>query len=105
MWHLEGDNTCSKLKHKKYVGTYTHVKPKPHSSNEIYIIPHKRHKIPKEITPRYVGTSKPPAGWENAYAWILRNRQTPQNSTKTKNSHSKRENYAASTIYQTWIST
>ena len=62
MWQLEGENTCSKLKHKKNGSTCTHVKQKPHSSNESYIIPQKRHKISKERTDRDVSTSKPPAG-------------------------------------------
>ena len=44
------------LKHEKHFGTYTHVKQKLHSSNECYIIPQKRHKIPKERTPKDVGT-------------------------------------------------
>ena len=40
-------------------------------------------------------------GWENSYAWILRNIQTPPNTTKTKNTHSKRDNYAENTLLLT----
>ena len=40
-------------------------------------------------------------GWENPYAWILRNRRTPPNTTKPKNTHSKSDNYAANTILST----
>ena len=57
MWQLEVENTCSKLKHKKNVSTYKHVKQNSHSSNESYIITQKRNKIPKERTYRDVGTS------------------------------------------------
>ena len=38
---------------------------------------------------------------ENPYAWILRNRRTPPNTTKTKNTHSKREYYASNKILST----
>ena len=55
MWQLGGENTCSKLKHKKTFRIYTHVKPKPHSSNERCIVPQKRRNIPKESTDRDVG--------------------------------------------------
>ena len=40
-------------------------------------------------------------GWENPYTWILRNRRTPPNISKTKIIHSKRDNYAANTILST----
>ena len=40
-------------------------------------------------------------GWENPYAWILRNRLTPPNTTKTKNTHSMCDNYVANTIVST----
>ena len=101
MWQLEGNNTCSKVKHKPNVSTYTHAKHKPHSSNECYIIPRKRHKMPKERTPRDVCTPKPPAVWENTYAWILRNTRAAPKTTTTKNTHSTRDNYAANTILST----
>ena len=54
-----------------------------------------------EGTPRDGGTPKPPSGWENSYAWILRNIQAAPSRMTTENTNRRRFNYAANALLST----